>query len=112
MRTSIDEIEKSLPGEKKQTTIPYGQDRHRKKILEISRFDKSKTSKSRLAQTLEEKNYFLNCIIEQSPFATGVSDTKGNILQFNPAFEKILEKIDPKTTNNYNFLKDPLITKN
>ncbi len=60
-------------------------------------------------EKLKESEAFLNRIIEQSPFATWISDAEGTLQRANPALKKFLNLTDEQLVGKYNVLKDDLV---
>jgi PAS domain S-box-containing protein len=58
---------------------------------------------------LKAREAFLDRIIEQSPFATWISDAEGTLIRANPALKKYLNLSDEQLVGKYNVLQDPLI---
>ena len=60
-------------------------------------------------QSLQDRESFLNRVINQSPFATWISDPEGKLQHANPALKKFLNLTDEQLVGKYNVLKDPLL---
>jgi len=60
---------------------------------------------------LSKKESFLNSIIEQSPYATWISDDKGTMIRANPALKNFLKLTDEQLIDKYNILEDDNILK-
>ncbi len=59
-------------------------------------------------KTLKNNQNFLNRIIDQSPFATWVSDDKGTIIKCNAALENILNITKEQLIDKYNVFEDKI----
>jgi len=59
--------------------------------------------------SLKAREAFLDRIIDQSPFATWISDDKGTLIRANPALKKFLNLTDEQLVGKYNVLKDPIV---
>ncbi|MBT3207510.1 MAG: PAS domain S-box protein [Bacteroidetes bacterium] len=57
---------------------------------------------------LTAREKFLDSVIEQSPFATWISDSKGTMLRSNPALKKLLNLTDEQLIGKYNILEDKI----
>jgi PAS domain S-box-containing protein len=69
------------------------------------------TERKRAERELTSKEQFLNRIIDQSPFATWISDAEGTLQRANPALKKMLNLTDEQLVGKYNVLQDPLVEK-
>ncbi len=58
---------------------------------------------------IQTKSAFLDSVIEQSPFATWISDSKGVLQRANPALKKFLNIEDEQIVGKYNILHDPIV---
>ena len=66
------------------------------------------TERNLAEQELKNNQIFLNRIIDQSPFATWVSDEKGTIIRCNAALEDILNVTKEQLVGKYNVFEDKL----
>ena len=57
-------------------------------------------------QALQNNQNFLNRIIEQSPFATWISDEKGTMIKCNAALKNLLNITDEQLIGKYNVFED------
>ena len=57
-------------------------------------------------QALKNNQNFLNRIIEQSPFATWISDEKGTMIKCNAALKNLLNITDEQLIGKYNVFED------
>lgn len=70
----------------------------------------SDISERRKAESeLKARQAFLDRVIDQSPFATWISDANGVLLRANPALKKFLNLTDEQLVGKYNVLEDPLV---
>ena len=60
----------------------------------------------RTEQALKNNQNFLNRIINQSPFATWISDEKGTMIKCNAALKKFLNITDEQLIGKYNVFED------
>lgn len=67
------------------------------------------TERKRAERELIGKQEFLNRIIDQSPFATWISDAEGTLQMANPALKRMLNLTDEQLIGIYNVLEDPLV---
>lgn len=58
-------------------------------------------------EALKTRETFLNRIIDQSPFATWISDANGTLQRANPALKRFLNLTDEQLVGQYNVFKDP-----
>ena len=65
-------------------------------------------SRKNTEDALKARESFLNRFINQSPFATWISDAKGTIIRANPALQKSLNVTEEQLVGKYNVLKDPV----
>jgi len=72
-------------------------------------FTQDITDRKRSEQALQASEAFLDRVIEQSPFATWISDAEGTLQRANPALKKFLNLTDEQLVGKYNVLKDPLV---
>ena len=70
---------------------------------------RDETAQRRAEQGLQDSEIFLRSIVNQSPFATWISDSEGTLQQANPALKKFLNLTDDQLVGKYNVLKDPLV---
>ena len=64
------------------------------------------TERKRAEQALKNNQIFLKRIINQSPFATWISDEKGTMIKCNAALKKILNVTDEQLIGKYNVFED------
>jgi two-component system, cell cycle sensor histidine kinase and response regulator CckA len=64
------------------------------------------SERKRTEQALENNQNFLNRIIDQSPFATWISDEKGTMIKCNAALKKFLNITDEQLIGKYNVFED------
>ena len=57
---------------------------------------------------LFNREQFLNRIIDQSPFATWISDSEGTLQRANPALKRFLNLTDEQLVGKYNVLNDTI----
>ena len=69
------------------------------------------TERKQTEAALQARESFLNRVIDQSPFATWISDATGTLQQANPALKKILNLTDDQLVGKYNILQDPLVAR-
>jgi PAS domain-containing protein len=62
-------------------------------------------------QMLEARETFLQRVLEQSPFATWISDIQGTLQYANPALKKFLNVTDEQIVGKYNVLSDPVVAR-
>ena len=55
----------------------------------------------------ENRELFLQDLIDQSPFATWIADAEGTLVQSNPALRSYLNLTDEQLIGNYNIFSDP-----
>ena len=72
-------------------------------------FTQDITDRKRAAADMESQKAFLDRIIDQSPFATWISDAEGTLQRANPALKKFLNVTDEQLVGKYNVLNDPLV---
>ena len=60
-------------------------------------------------ESARQNEIFLNRIIDQSPFATWISDSKGTLERVNQALKTTLNLTDDQLIGRYNIFKDPLL---
>ncbi len=66
-------------------------------------------TESRLTErALKNNQNFLDSIIDQSPFATWISDNKGTIIKCNAALTKLLNITDEQLIGKYNVFEDEI----
>ena len=63
----------------------------------------------RAEETLRAQETFFDRVIDQSPYATWISDAEGTLERANPALKKFLNLTDEQLVGKYNVLKDPLV---
>ncbi len=85
----------------------------RKQTLELSETNQSLQieirDRKQAEETIQQKEAFLNRVIEQSPFAIWISDAQGTLQLANTALKKFLNLTDKQFVGKYNVLKDPLL---
>jgi PAS domain S-box-containing protein len=64
------------------------------------------TDRKQAEDTLKEKEYFLNNIIEQTPNPMWISDRQGTIIRINQALRDLLKITDEEIIGKYNVLED------
>ena len=75
-------------------------------VIGLSRnITKQKISENKLI----EKQSFLDCILDQSPYPTWISDLHGTMIRANPALKNLLNLKDEQLIGEYNALKDPQV---
>ena len=62
-------------------------------------------------QQLISKEKFIDSLIDQSPFASFITDIKGTLQRANPALKKFLNLTDEQLVGKYNVLKDKIAEK-
>jgi len=67
------------------------------------------TERKRAEEILKDNQKFLDSIIEQSPYPTWISDTKGTMVRANPALKKALNLSDKQLIGKYNVFEDKQI---
>ena len=60
-------------------------------------------------QNLKAREEFLSRIVDQSPFAIWISDSKGILQHVNPALKKFLNVTGEQLIGKYNVLEDPIV---
>jgi len=66
------------------------------------------TERKRSERALKNNQNFLDSIIDQSPFATWISDEKGTIIKCNIALKKLLNITDEQLVGKYNVFEDEI----
>ncbi|MCP3931731.1 MAG: PAS domain S-box protein, partial [Bacteroidetes bacterium] len=66
------------------------------------------TERKQIEKALKNNQSFLNNIIDQSPFATWISDEKGTIIKCNIALTKLLNITDEQLIGKYNVFEDAI----
>ena len=61
-----------------------------------------------LLKELFDREQFLSRIIDQSPFATWISDSEGTLQRVNPALKRFLNLTDEQLVGKYNVLNDTI----
>ncbi|MCP3900882.1 MAG: PAS domain-containing protein, partial [Desulfobacteraceae bacterium] len=64
------------------------------------------TNRKQAEEVLKDNQKFLDSIIEQSPYPTWISDTKGTMTRANPALKKVLNLSDEQLIGKYNVFQD------
>ncbi|MCP3901659.1 MAG: PAS domain S-box protein [Desulfobacteraceae bacterium] len=77
-----------------------------KKVVSIVGAGRDITERKRTEIALKNNQNFLNRIINESPFATWISDKKGTMIQCNLALKKILNITDEQLIGKYNVFED------
>jgi len=67
------------------------------------------TERKQSEEILQDNQKFLDSIIEQSPYPTWISDTKGTMVRANPALKKVLNLSDEQLIGKYNAFEDKQI---
>ncbi len=85
----------------------------------LARLQKTTTSRDKLLEeidlrkqveeALNNNQNFLNSIIDQSPFATWISDKKGTIIKCNIALKKLINVTDEQLVGKYNVFEDEIV---
>ena len=75
-------------------------------VLGVARSIKER---KRIEEELKAQKAFLDRVIDQSPFATWISDEKGVLQRANQALKKFLNLSDEQLVGRYNVLEDPLV---
>ncbi len=78
---------------------------------QVEKSAKLEKSLKAINQQLISKEKFLNSLVDQSPFATWISDSKGTLLHANPALKKFLNLTDAQLVGKYNVFKDKIAIK-
>ncbi len=89
------------------TTIKFPIVQNNKRLLAGYTIDITELKEAE--RQIKESEAFLNRIIEQSPFATWISDAEGTLQRANPALKKFLNLTDEQLVGKYNVLKDDLV---
>jgi len=84
----------------------YNQDGHVSAVCVVYR---DITEHKLTEKAMHTREAFLDRVIDQSPFATWISDEKGTLQRANPALKKFLNLTDEQLVGKYNALKDPLL---
>ena len=71
-------------------------------------FAKDITERKMAEKTIINKQRFLDSVIDQSPFATWISDAEGTLQRANPSLKKLLNLTDEQLVGKYNVLEDKL----
>ena len=79
------------------------------KIIGIVESFRDITKYNKAEKEIVEKNKLLNKFIDQSPYATWISDEKGTLQRANPMLKKLLNFTDEQLVGKYNILKDEII---
>ena len=66
------------------------------------------SERKRTEQALKNNQNFLNRIIDQSPFATWISDEKGTMIKCNAALKEFLNITDEQLIGKYNVFEDEI----
>ncbi|NQV17268.1 MAG: PAS domain S-box protein [Armatimonadetes bacterium] len=66
------------------------------------------TERKQAEEELISREKFLDHIIDQSPFATWISDAKGTMQRTNPALKKMMNLTDDQLLGKYNVLEDKI----
>ncbi len=67
------------------------------------------TARMQAEKELVDREIFLDRIIEQSPFATWISDINGVLIRANETLKKSLNVTDEQIVGKYNILEDPRV---
>jgi PAS domain S-box-containing protein len=76
------------------------------KIVRVQGSFQDISERKRAEQTLKNNQNFLNRIINQSPFATWISDEKGTMIKCNAALKNFLNITDEQLIGKYNVFED------
>ena len=76
------------------------------KIVRVQGSFQDINERKRAEQALKNNQNFLNRIINQSPFATWISDEKGTMIKCNAALKKFLNITDEQLIGKYNVFED------
>jgi len=76
------------------------------KIVRVQGSFQDINERKRAEQALKNNQIFLKRIINQSPFATWISDEKGTMIKCNAALKKILNITDEQLIGKYNVFED------
>ncbi len=74
----------------------------------IKKLEKAESERKQAKETLQAREVFLDRVIDQSPFATWISDAEGTLQRANPALKRFLNLTDGQLVGKYNVLKDPV----
>jgi len=67
------------------------------------------TRRKMAEEALKARESFLDRVIDQSPFATWISDAEGTLQHANPALKRFLNLTDEQLVGKYNVLKDRVV---
>ncbi|NMC13376.1 MAG: PAS domain S-box protein [Chloroflexi bacterium] len=67
------------------------------------------TERKKFEEVIQQSNLFLNSIIDQSPIAMWISDSKGTLIRVNPALCKLLNITPEEVIGKYNIFEDNII---
>ncbi len=67
------------------------------------------TERKETEDKLKDNQNFLDSILDQSPYPTWISDTKGTMIRANPALKKVLNLSDEQLIGKYNVFQDDQI---
>ncbi len=70
------------------------------------------TERKRVELERVNREIFLNRILDQSPFATWISDSEGYVIRTNQVLRNTLNVTDEEMVGKYNVLQDPVIVQN
>jgi len=98
----------------RQAQLTKELDEHRSDLEDIvkkrtAELQQEITERKRAEEILKDNQKFLDSIIEQSPYPTWISDTKGTMVRANPALKKALNLSDKQLIGKYNVFEDKQI---
>ncbi|MCP4551811.1 MAG: PAS domain S-box protein, partial [Bacteroidetes bacterium] len=83
----------------------------KKTTTSIELLENEIVERKKVEKTLKNNQNFLDKIIDQSPFATWISDEKGTIIKCNAVLEKLLNITHEQLIGKYNVFEDKIAIK-
>ena len=74
----------------------------------VKKLEKAEFGRKQAEEALQAREAFFDRVIDQSPFATWISDAEGTLQHANPALKRFLNLTDEQLVGKYNVLKDPV----
>ncbi len=81
------------------------------KITEIQSVGRDITERKKMESELEERNKFVDKIIDSSALSTWISDDKGTVIRANPACLEFFGAAEEEVVGKYNLFEDSVIMK-
>lgn len=79
------------------------------KVARLAIYGRDITERKRAEETVRSSESFLNSVIEQTPYATWISDDKGILIRLNQACRDLLHITDKEVVGKYNVLQDTIV---